>query len=514
MFLIRRLWIRFKTNEELIAVAGRFIGMGSSFVLFCLLVRVLPPDQYAQLGLINGLQTFAHIILLGPVLVQVGRETWTWHYEQKKMERLSGLLMGLMLVYLVGSAILVALALQLGWVHQTDILGIVIGIIFYALWLVVSSLLNVIGVLRERLPFSTYIALDGLSRVLAVGTLWLAHVDAPAWFYFLIVNLAGLVGTLLAYFLFHHVMERYDLLLSGLWRISDKFGRETMRFLIGSKSLRVTSLLQWLSSTGNRYVLESLVSRTMLGIFLAGWGLGVMLLQSIEGLYSTVMLPVLYNRTSGERDTAQMRRAENGNYLAIWLVFLIPLLVIFIVFADRLVPLLLSEQMGTPTTILRAGLVFMAFVLLIGAFQSFSLVERKLRPNVFANATALAIGFPALAILTMRYGIEVGIWGLVLGAGTGALIMIVFFYKQIDWNAITSSVPMILAGTLFVLLAAWMVFTGISRVTLSASRWALLLAWGVVAAVWAGYMWWGVRPRVIRPIIRAEQIIKIDKKTA
>ena len=514
MYLVRHLWIRFRASEELIATVGRFVGMGSNFVLFWLLVRALPPDQYAQLGLINGLQMFAHLILLGPVLVQIGRETWTWHYEKMQMERLSGLLIGLMLIYLVGNTILVMLALPLGWVQKADVPGVMLGIVFYALWLVISSLLNTVGILRERLPFSTYIALDGLSRVSAVGILWLTRVNAPAWFYYLIVNFAGLAGTLLAYFLFHRVMEKYDLLLSRLWGMPDKFSWQTIRFLIGSKSLRVTWIFQWLSSTGNRYVLEPLVSRTMLGIFLAGWGLGAMLLQSAEGLYSTVMLPVLYNRTSGVRDTAQMRRAENGNYLGIWLVFLIPLLAVFFVFADRLVLLLLSKQMGTPPTIVRAGVIFMAFALLANTCQSFSLIERKLRPNMLATTTALAIGFPALVLSTKRYGIEVGVWGLVLGAGTGALIMVAFFYNKIDWTVVKRIVPMTIAGTLIVLLTAWMVFAGVTLVASSTSSWMLFPAWGVVAAVWAGYVWWGVRPRITRIVAGAAPIVEMDKTPA
>jgi len=500
MLFISRLWIWFRTSEELIAVAGRFIGMGSSFVLFWMLVRALPPDQYAQLGLINGLQMFAHLILLGPVLVQIGRETWTWHYEKKQMERLSGVLIGLMLIYLAGNAILVMLALPLGWVQKADVPGIMLGMVFYAFWLVVSSLLNTVGTLRERLPFSTYIAFDGLCRVAAVGVLWLNRVNAPPWFYYMIVNFAGLMGTLLAYFLFRKVMKKYDLLLSRLWRMPDKFNRQTIRFLVGSKSLRVTWIFQWLSSTGNRYVLEPLVSRTVLGIFLAGWGLGAMLLQSVEGLYSTVMLPALYHRTSGERDTAPMRRAENGNYLAIWLVFLIPLLVVFVVFADRLALLLLSSQMGAPTNIVRAGLAFMAFILLTGALQNFSLVERKLRPNVFATSMALAIGFPALVFLTMRYGVEAGAWGLVLGAGAGALIMIAFFCNQIDWMKVVRIVPLTIAGTLIILLTAWLVFAGVTRFASGARSWMLFPAWGVVAAVWSAYVWWGVRPRVTRTL--------------
>ena len=511
---LRRLWVRFTESEDLIALFGRFVGMGSNFILFWLLVRVLPPAQYAQLGLITGLQTFAHIILLGPVLIQIGREAWTWHEEKKQMERLSGLLVGLMLIYLVGNAMLVMLAVPLGWIRPTDILGVLIGTIAYALWLAVSSLLNTVGMLRERLPFATYIALDGLSRASAVGVLWLTHVNAPAWFYYLTVNCAGLAGTLVAYFVFHGAMAKYDVLLSGLWNTPNKFSRETLRFLIGSRSLRVASLFQWLSSTGNRYVLEPLISRTMLGTFLAAWGLGAMLLQAAEGLYSTVMLPVLYNRTSGERDTAPTRRAEKSNYLALWLAFLMPLLVVFIIFADRLALMLLGEQMGTPTTLVRAGLVFMAFGLWVNTFQSFSLVERQLRPNAFATAAALGIGLPALGLLTARYGIAIGAWGLVLGAAIGALVMSALFYTHIGWTAVVRIVPLTIAGTVSLVLAAWLVFTLAAGVIPGLGRWALFPAWGVVGALWTGYLWWGVRPQVTRTIAGMRQIMKIDGTVA
>lgn len=494
-FLLFKKWLTtIRSNEALIASLGRVFGVVSNFVLFWLLVRSLDPSEYAQLGLINGLQIFVTNILLGPVLLQIGREIWNCHHQQNLIERLSGVLIGLGLLSLIGNITLVLLAMALGWVSAESVPGIVVGAVLYLIWFFISQLINNIGILRERIVFSTYLVLEGWSKVLIVLVLYLADFRAAAWVYFLLIQAAGLLGALLAYRLHRPTLAKYGLLLSRLWFAPNKFSRKTLDFMVGSKSLRVTGFLNWGFSTGNRYVLEPLVSRTTLGIFLAGWGLGTMALGAFEGFYSNFMIPVLYSRTSGECDNPIQRKSECGKYLAVLLAMLLPLLIVFLVFADSLSYMLLSNQIGSPTSIVRAGLVSMTCLLLTGTFQTFSLIERKLRPNVMATGVIMVIGLSSLTLLTIRFGVEIGAWGLAFGSFAGLVVIITLLHKWIDWKRVYCCLPIAVAGTVVTISSAWTALISVHFYIPDWGRWAMLLAWSFTLTTWASYVLLMVRP--------------------
>jgi O-antigen/teichoic acid export membrane protein len=492
-------WLsRIASSETLVTGIGRGVAAVSNFALFWLLIRSLSPSEYAQLGLINGLQVFVANILLGPALLQIGRETWDWHHERALTERMSGALAGLGLISLVGNIGLALLATGVGWIRPDALPGVVLGAVLYLAWFFLSQVLNNAGVLRERRVFSTYLVLEGVAKVLVVLGLHLARAQAPAWFYFVAIQAAGLMGAWVAYRLHHGTLERYGLLLGRLWAAPGKLTRKNLRFIAGSRSLRATGIFNWGFSTGSRYVLEPLVSRSALGIFLAGWNLGTTVLGALDGLYSSVMIPVLYNRTAGRPDDRLERKGECGRYLGVLLALLLPLLVVFVVFARSLAQLLLSNQIGSPTSIVRAGLVAAACIMVTAAFQTFSLIERTPRPNALASGLIMVVGLSALALMTRKYGLEAGAWGLALGAFLGASAMLALAHGWVDWTVVREAIPRAAAGTVLTVGVAWAALAVVPLALPDWGRWTTFLAWIAPGLGWMSYVWWMVRPWAAR----------------
>jgi hypothetical protein len=68
------------TNVELIVTTlGRFLALGFNFILYVVLFKAMKIEDFAQFSLINGIQSFLLVVLLGPVLNVIGRETWVWY---------------------------------------------------------------------------------------------------------------------------------------------------------------------------------------------------------------------------------------------------------------------------------------------------------------------------------------------------------------------------------------------------------------------------------------------------
>lgn len=475
---------------------GRAVGAASGFALFWLLVRALPPGQYAQLGLINGLQSFAATILLGPVYAQTGREVWNWHNEQVLDIHFSDLIIGMSLLFLSGNVILVIFGAVVGWISPDALIGSVVGAIIYTCWIPLSTIFGIASVLRERIAFASYLALDGAAKIIVVGVLLFLKVET-AWFYFVCIQVAALVSASLVYWGYRHTLAKYGLNISRLRRLRGTSIRTSLRYIKGSFSLRLTTLFNWLLTTGNRYVLEPLVSRSALGLFLAAWGLGTTVLGAVETFHSAVMIPVLYQHTSGEKDTAERRSRENAHYLATLLSVLLPLCCVFWLYADRLASFFLSKQVHLSTNVVRAGILFASFSILVGIFNSFSLVERKLWPSMVGVGCSLVVGLSALGYLTVRFGVEIGSWGLVLGIFIGCLVILGLMHSAICFDEILNWGTTVSIGILVCVTTAWGAFS-INKLLAVPGLRSLFAAWAIIGGIWATYVWFVVRPSVSR----------------
>ncbi|RII29443.1 MAG: hypothetical protein CXR30_11140 [Geobacter sp.] len=485
-----------QSKEVFAASMGRAVGAVSGFALFWLLVRALPPEQYAQLGLINGLQAFAAIILLGPVYAQTGREVWNWHNDQVLDFHFSGLIIGMSLLYFSGNVVLVIIGAAVGWISPDALIGTLVGAVIYTCWIPLSTIFGTVSVLRERIAFASYLALDGAVKIIIVVVLFYLKVKT-AWFYFVCIQIAAFVSAGLAYLGYRHTLAKYGLSLSRLWSFRGTSIPTSLRYIRGSFSLRLTTLFNWLLTTGNRYVLEPLISRSNLGLFLAAWGLGTTVLGAVETFHSAVMIPVLYQHTSGENDTPARRRRENAHYLATLLSVLLPLCCVFWLYADRLASLFLSKQVHLSTNVVRSGILFASFSILVGIFNSFSLVERRLWPSMVAVGCSLAVGLSALGYLTIRFGVEIGSWGLVLGMFIGCLVILGLMHRAVCFSEILNWGATVLLGIVACVATAWGAFLVNGFLTIP-GPWSLFAAWSVVAGIWAAYVWLVVRPSVSR----------------
>lgn len=485
-----------QSKEVLAASLGRAVGAVSGFVLFWLLVRALPPEQYAQLGLINGLQAFAATILLGPVYAQTGREVWNWHNEQVLDSHFSDLILGMSLLYFSGNVILVILGTVVGWISPDALIGTLVGAIIYTCWIPLSTIFGIASVLRERVAFASYLALDGAIKIIVVTVLSFLKSE-KAWSYFVCIQIAALVSASIAYWSYRQTLAKYGLNISRLRKLSGTSIGTSLRYIKGSFSLRLTTLFNWLLTTGNRYVLEPLIPRSALGLFLAAWGLGTTVLGAIESFHSAVMIPVLYQHTSGDKDTPARRRGENAHYLSTLLSVLLPLCCVFLIYADRLASLFLSRQVYLSTSVVRAGILFASFSILVGIFNSFSLVERKLWPSMVAVGSSLAVGLSALGYLTVRFGVEIGSWGLVLGMFVGFLVILGLMHRAISFGEILNWSVTVSIGVLVCVAAAWGVFN-INHLLAIPGLWSLFTAWSAIGGIWATYVWIVVRPSVRR----------------
>ena len=482
-------------DEALIAAVGRVVAAVSTFASFMVLVRALSQVQYAQLGLITGLQSFVHTVVVGPAITRAQREVWEWRQQATIARNCGHLVVAVTATQLVTNLAVVVVAAVLGWIGTREILGVALGAVVAAVASGLATVFLVGWILRERLAFATHAVLDGVSRVAAAVALSLLGVQ-EAWIYYLTMVLAGLFGAVVAYRLSRTRLGAHRITFGFLVRGCEGASLRNIVATLDASSLRLTKLLSWMLTTGNRYFLEPLVPRAALGGFLASWGLGMSLMSIVDGLYAAVILPGLYQNTSGKNDTAARRKLENSLYLAILLAALVPLTVVAVSAAEHLAAVVLNNVSVVTIQVLRAGVVFAGLFTLLGNMINVSLVERKPKDVATAMVTAFVVGISSLVALTNRASMAEGAWGLALGAAAGLAVAFMLLRRGVSFRLLMGQAGHVALGSVAVAGIAWLVFRIWTALELSAV-WRVA-GWGVVGTAWAAWLWLVMRPQIRR----------------
>jgi hypothetical protein len=206
------------------------------------------------------------------------------------------------------------------------------------------------------------------------------------------------------------------------------FKLNTYNIFINNKSLSTSALFNWGASTGNRYVLEPLIPKSQLGIFIAGFNLGSAVLSAAEGFFTNYMLPLLYNYSHNNQTKSQSKETIT-KYLILWLAYLLPLLFIFVLHTKELLNITLGVK-NVSIEIVRSGLIYSFGILFIGVAQSFSLIGRNYLAYIRTTFLNFFIGIMLLFLITKYFNLNQGAFALAITCFTCAI----FFFIQYRFN--------------------------------------------------------------------------------
>lgn len=434
--------------ELFVSSIGRFAALLLNFGLYILIFRSISLNEFAEYSLINGIQSFILVVVSGPILNLIGKETWFWLKDKKLTINIFKYLQPLTVIYLTAFLLILILSFILGWLTFIGLFFYSIGVVCFSITSLFSALFNAVGILRNRYLFSLYMFVDGLFKILFVLGANNFLVLKQGAIYFFLIQLGSLIGVGILYFISKGRLIKLDLQFASDLLFNDNiFKKNTYLIFDSNKSLNTSAFFNWGTSTGNRYVVEPLVSKNLLGLYIAGFNLGNSILSAAEGFFTNFMLPLLYNKISIECVHAN-KKLICTKYLFLWLGYLMPLLFLFLYKSDEIISLILGDS-RVSLKIVRFGLLYSFGLLFLGLSQSFSLIFSDYKSYLRATIINFILGIIGLFFITKFFDLEMGVLCLALSS-----ILSVLYFINASINFF--SINIFLIGVLKVLLVSFL----------------------------------------------------------
>lgn len=289
---------------ELIVVGGgrvlnALIALGGLYAV----TRLLPPDSYALVVLLNTFPAFAGLLLLNPVGQWLNRHLHEWHDNGTLTYRLDQMLVYILVVGAIVSGVgsLWFHFLKLGDVPSSLGVGVAIAgvTIFLTATIAWANVLNSLG--RRIGGVLWQLISSGLGLLLAVWITSLYPGNAIAW-----IMGQGL-GAALAFFGVREAVKRATS-LDSIFQREKKSWLLDAGFLSYAFPLAGVTGLMWLEGNGYRLILDRVWEAKELGLFFLAISIPAQLTAVLESIVRQFAYPYFFRALAG--DTGCDHQAE------------------------------------------------------------------------------------------------------------------------------------------------------------------------------------------------------------
>lgn len=237
-----------------------------------------------------------------------------------------------------------------------------------------------------------------------------------------------LYGTLLAQFIIVIFILTFNFrIYSGTIFSGMKF-IPFRKILLFSVPLSVAIGFQWYNAQGFRLSLQHIINLNMLGAFIMGFSFGGKFLNAIEKVFSTVLLPALYNRN----DDASAKRE--------WLIYvgklslLYSLSSIFVICLSHYIyPILISDEYSAGLQYIIAGVIFDMFRCIQNAVYQYNLISSKNHIQLIINMF-MSISIFVLVLVIQIYNLDFQLFVISLPIIMASMTIIAFIINTLDKN--------------------------------------------------------------------------------
>ncbi len=202
---------------------------------------------------------------------------------------------------------------------------------------------------------------------------------------------------------------------SALSKLTTLPYKQILRF---SLPLSVAVGFQWYNSQGFRLQLENAISLAALGAFIMGFGFGGKFLNAIEKVFTTVLMPALYNRN----ENVSIKKAWMTYFFKMSAIYILSTIALYFL-ASNLYKILISEEYQSGVKFIAAGMMFDMFRCILNSVYQYNMITSKNGLQFIVNA-----------IVTLMIS---------------AVIYIVFMYK-LNFDIFVYAMPSIMAVVTFI----------------------------------------------------------------
>jgi len=368
-------------------VLGRIAQIFLLLATLRIATTVLAPDEMGRMSLILTSTAFFALFLVNPVGMFVNRRLHAWQESGRAGRYLSVYFFYLLLVctsaaltlVLLNTFGLVAFRTSLPW-----LLLLITGSLFFnTLNQTFIPSLNLLGHRKAFIVLSLLTV--AASLLLAVGMTRFFFHRAEYWLLGIVAGqmLVGLVG-----------MKVFEKEANISFSLTSRIGPEHRKRLFGfAWPIAIAVGLNWVQTQGYRFVLGESLSMSVLGLFVAGYGISAGIIAAFESVLTTYFQPQFYKRITN--DDPLMQAVAWNTYAAALLPSLILLVCMVWAVAPELTNLLLGPAYAASAAFIVWGALAEAGRVLTSVYSLVAQVKMNTRllilPSLLGAAVAVGL---------------------------------------------------------------------------------------------------------------------------
>jgi O-antigen/teichoic acid export membrane protein len=357
---------------------------------------VLAPDEMGRMSLILTSTAFFALFLVNPVGMFINRRLHEWQENGCAGRYLSAYFFYLFLVCFVAASMLVVLS-QKGLIgFRTPLpwlLVLITGSLFFnTINQTFIPSLNLLGYRKAFIVLS--LSTVAVSLLSAVGLTYLFVHSAEYWLLGIVAGqmAMGIVG---AKIFAREANVRFS--------FSARIGREHCRRLFGfAWPIAIAVGLNWVQTQGYRFVLGESLNMSVLGLFVAGYGISAGIIAAFESVLTTYFQPQFYKQIAN--DDPHVQAAAWNNYATALVPSLILLVCMVWAVAPELTNLLLGPAYAASATFVVWGALAETGRVLTSVYSLVAQVKMNTRLLVVPSLLGAIVAVGLIDWLVPLYG--------------------------------------------------------------------------------------------------------------
>lgn len=404
------------------------MGRALQFLIALIMIRVattlLSPAEMGRVSLVLSTIAFFALFLVNPVGMFINRRLHTWQKNGIAKYYLIRYVSYLFLVALV-AAILLPLFYKVGVLN----FGISLG---WLLLLVCGSLVfNTIN--QTSIPSLNMLGDSRGFVLLSVATLATSFVCA-----FLLVDTQPiaqywLLGLLLGQIIFALLGTQVlfaKLYTAKKFHVLPAIGKQHVKELFKfAWPVSIAAGLAWVQGQGYRYLMDSQLGLSQLGLFVAGYGISAGIIAAFESVLTTYFQPRLYRDVTSANPDQQAQAWHR--YAAAVMPSLILTVALIMILAPELARILLGKNFQSAAIFIIWGALAEAARVLMGVYSLIAHVHMRTRWLIMPNVIGAALSITLSALLIPLIGAEGAGVGLAVSGFFVVVVMHIFLIKWV-----------------------------------------------------------------------------------
>ncbi|WP_421504944.1 hypothetical protein [Erwinia rhapontici] len=357
---------------KFIVAFSRLYEVMLAFFLLKLVSDFLTPSEFAKLNLFTAVTQGVALFFISPLQ--------NWILVNNIKARNENWLSPLLMFELIYTIVISLLAFLVFYFMKSSLISVnflylAVFVLAVTMPIIAQTVVPIFNINHHSRVFVT-LSIFGSSLSFLFPVLFVICLQKEYEVWLLGVYLAQLIVCVISFkMLVSKELFNFDI---KTWKLYELPYKQILKF---SLPLSVAVGFQWFNSQGFRLQLEAYISLSALGAFIMGFSFGGKFLNAIEKVFSTVLMPALYNRN----EQVTVKKAWLSYVSKMSIIYLLSTVVLYVI-ASGLYKLLIADEYQNGIKYIAAGMLFDMFRCILNSVYQYNMITAKNNLQFIINA--------------------------------------------------------------------------------------------------------------------------------